>query len=297
MMIRQTNIAAAPLWIYHIMALATCLVWAMTFVSTKVIIFAGLNPTEIFIFRFSIAYVAMLTVSHRRFFSDSWRDEGLMALAGITGGSIFYIAQNTALELTFASDVSLLICTSPIFTMLLQKAVDGTPLKKQMMTGSVIALVGVGLVVMNGSLAFGSGPAGDMLTLFASLLWAFYCLVLQRLVKRYPTLMITRKVFFYGVVTALPVALLTGTEFHFSALASPEIAGNLLFLGILASMVCYILWNSAVRALGPARTSTYIYLQPLITIIASVLLLGEPLTVYVIVGCILILGGVYMAER
>lgn len=285
------------MWIYHLMALTTCMIWALTFVSTKVLILAGLTPTAIFILRFVIAYVAMLAICHRQFRSHTVKDECLMALAGLTGGSIFYIAQNTALELTYASDVSLLICTSPIFTMVLERIMVGTKLGRNMVVGSVIALFGVGLVVLNGSLTFGSGPTGDLITLCAAALWALYCLILQRLAKRYPTLVITRKVFFYGVVTGIPVAWAMGMDIDLAIVRQPEVIGNLLFLGVLASMLCYVLWNSALEKLGPVRTSFFIYLQPLVTIIASMIVLSEPLTIYEALGSILIISGVVLAER
>ncbi|MBD5308408.1 MAG: DMT family transporter [Bacteroides sp.] len=285
------------IWVYHLMALTTCMVWALTFVSTKVLILAGLTPTAIFILRFVIAYLAMMAVCHRQFRCSTIKDEGLMALAGLTGGSIFYIAQNTALELTYASDVSLLICTSPIFTMVLERIFVGTRLGRRMIVGSVIALFGVGLVVLNGSLTFGSGPVGDLITLCAAVLWALYCLILQRLSKRYATFVITRKVFFYGVITGLPIAWAMGVDIDFEVIRQPEVLGNLLFLGVLASMLCYVLWNSALEKLGPVRTSFFIYLQPLVTIIASMLVLSEPLTIYVALGSILIISGVVLAER
>ena len=283
--------------LYHLMALATCFVWAMTFISTKTLINAGLNPTEIFIMRFVIAYAAIVAICHDRLLSGSWKDEGLMALAGLTGGSVFFIAQNTALELTYASDVSLLICTAPLFTMILQRMTFGTPLNRKMITGALIGLGGVGLVVMNGTMTLGANPLGDLLTLVSAILWAVYCMVLERIGSRYPTMYVTRKVFFYGLVSAIIIAAAMNTPFHPELLKEPVVAGNILFLGLLASMACYSMWSAAVRVLGPAKTSTYIYLQPLVTVVASVLLLDEPVTVYVVSGCVLILGGVYLAER
>lgn len=95
--------------IYNLLAIFTVVVWGSTFVSTKVLINNGLTPTWIFMTRFVIAYLCILTISHRRLWSDSLKDELYMVAMGLTGGSIYFIAENTALQLTYASNVSLII--------------------------------------------------------------------------------------------------------------------------------------------------------------------------------------------
>ncbi len=160
--------------LFHLLALLTVSIWGVTFVSTKILIGAGLTPTEIFILRFALAYLCIIAVSHSRLWSDSIKDELLMCVAGLTGGSLYFIAENSALAITLASDVSLLICTAPIFTMLLGRIFLHVPLRQRMAAGSLIALCGVGLVVLNGTLNLGLNPLGDALTLAAALLWAAY---------------------------------------------------------------------------------------------------------------------------
>ena len=222
---------------FHMLAFVSVCIWGVTFVSTKILISAGLAPTEIFIYRFSLAYVCVAVASHSRLWCDSFRDEMLMCLAGLTGGSLYFITENTALEITFASNVSLLICTAPLFTMLLGKVFFHLPLRWSMVAGSFIALCGVGLVVFNGAFNLGVNPLGDILTLIAAFLWAVYCLLLKVLGNRYPVLFVTRKVFFYGLITAGLFALVEHTHFSVELLREPQVYSNLLFLGILASML------------------------------------------------------------
>lgn len=283
--------------IYHLLAFATVSIWGVTFVSTKMLIDEGLSPLEIFIYRFLIAYIGIVILSHDRLWTNNFKDEGLLFVAGISGGSLYFIAENSALGITFASNVSLLICTAPIFTMLLGKVILHIPLHRQMFAGSVIALFGVGCIVLNGSFNLGLNPLGDLLTMAAALLWAVYCIVLKILDRRYSIFFITRKVFFYGLLSAGIILIFHPCRFELELLRLPVVCGNLLFLGVLASMVCYIMWNSAVKVIGAEKTSNYIYCVPLITILAAVIFLSEPITAYTIIGTIMIIGGVYLAEK
>lgn len=283
--------------LFNIIALITVAVWGVTFISTKVLISSGLTPTWIFITRFAIAYLCILTISHRQLWAGSLKDELLMAAMGLTGGSLYFISENTALQFTYASNVSLIICATPILTMALDLLVYKNKVQLRAIIGSLIALCGVTIVILNGSLNLGLNPKGDFLTLLAAFFWAAYCMLLKKLNTRYSNLLITRKVFFYGFASAL---LLCFSE------PAPEIpAGdtliqvvlNLLFLGVVASFLCYIMWNNAVKILGPDKTANYIYFTPLITILASAAILEEPVTLWMLFGGAAIIGGVYLSAK
>lgn len=284
--------------IWHLMALMTAAIWGTTFVSTKVLINQGLSPADILFYRFLLAYLVMWFFSPRILFAHSLKDELLMVGAGLAGGSLYFIAENTALGITLASNVSLIICTTPVFTAILSHFfVKGEKLKRGLLYGSLIALGGVALVVFNGSFILQINPLGDFLTITAALMWAFYNIILKRLDSRYSTLLITRKVFFYGVITLLPVFLLNPLTTDTTILLKPVVIGNLIFLGLVASMLCYIMWNVAVKQLGPTRTSNYLYVIPLVTLLTSSVVIGETVTVIALTGAALILCGVYLAEK
>lgn len=160
-----------------------------------------------------------------------------------------------------------------------------------------MALLGVALVVFNGSFILQINPLGDMLTLLAALMWAFYGLILKRLGNRYPTLFITRKVFFYGIITLTPVLIVSPIHPQMEVLTEPAVIGNLLFLGVIASLLCYIMWNTAVKELGVVRTTNYIYVVPLVTLLTSAIVIDETITVIALIGSAFILSGVYVAEK
>ena len=79
-----------PLYLFHLLALCIVCVWGTTFVSTKTIISNGLTPTEIFIYRFALAYICVLFMAPRRLFADTFADEMRMIAAGLTGGSVYF---------------------------------------------------------------------------------------------------------------------------------------------------------------------------------------------------------------
>ncbi|MBF0650293.1 MULTISPECIES: DMT family transporter [Dysgonomonas] len=283
---------------YHIIAIFTVIVWGTTFVSTKILIGYGLSPVEIFLYRFVLAYIGIWFFCPRTLFANSKKDELLCVAAGLTGGALYFVFENTALGITLASNVSLIVCTSPIFTALLTFLFyKKEPLRPRLITGSLVALVGMALVVFNGSFILQINPLGDMLTVLAALSWAFYGIILKQLNGKYSTLFITRKVFFYGIITMLPFSLMDSATFTPSLLINPVIASNLIFLGLIASLLCFIAWNSAVKELGVVQTSNYIYFVPLVTLLTSAIVIDEHITIVALFGSVFILLGVYVAEN
>ena len=91
-------------------------IWGTTFVQTKVLINAGLCPEEIFLYRFVLAYLMIIPLAGKKLLLDSWRDEVAALLLGVTGGSLYFVTENTALIYGYCSNVSLLVCTTPLIT-------------------------------------------------------------------------------------------------------------------------------------------------------------------------------------
>lgn len=283
---------------YHLVAIVVVAIWGLTFISTKILIGHGLSPQEIFLLRFLMAYVGIWFISPRKLFADNWKDELWLLLGGITGGSFYFLTENMALEITLATNVAFIVCTAPLLTTILSLLIyKKEKATRSLIGGSLLALVGVALVVYNGSFVLKISPLGDFLTLLAALSWAFYSLIMKKMANRYRTTFITRKIFFYGVLTILPAFLFRPWQSAFSLLLEPSVLFNLLFLGVLASLACFVVWNMVLKQLGTVRASNYIYLNPLFTLVGSAVFLGEQLTIVALMGAVLILGGVYWAGR
>ena len=283
--------------LFHMITAAVVTIWGITFVSTKVLLQHGLGPMDIMFYRFVIAYCCILAISHKRLWANNWKDELMLMLSGLTGGTLYFIAENNALRISQASNVALLVCTTPIFTALLANWIFKEPLRKNMMIGSFIALIGVGLVVFSGSVILQINPLGDFLSIMAALMWAIYCLILKPLGNRYSTTFITRKVFIYSILSVMVYFLFDPLMMDVEVLTHPIVLLNLFFLGIVASMLCFIAWNAAVKVLGPSRTANYIYVQPMSTLVLSSIILSEVITLTSLIGAACIIGGVYLAEK
>lgn len=283
---------------YQLAALFTVTVWGTTFVSTKVLIANSLTPAEIFLIRFALAYLCILPFAGGRMKAANLRDELLLAAAGLSGGSLYFLTENMALEYAPASNVSLIVCTAPVWTAVaMSLCYHGERMSRRQIAGSALAFAGMILVVLNGHFVLRLSPRGDMLALAAAMLWMVYSLVIKRIGDRYLAIFITRKVFFYGLVTILPIFAFRPFDAGWEVLSRPVVWGNLLFLGVIASMLCYVLWNAAMLRLGAVRTTNYIYFNPLVTIVAAALCIGERITPAALTGAALILYGMWRAEK
>lgn len=285
------------LWV-NILAMLMVLMWGTSFISTKYLLNNGLNASQIYIIRFGIAYIALLLFTYRDMAVKSWKDELIFLFCGLTGGSIYFIAENIAIEKTLVSNVGILVTTAPLLTAMVAKIFNrNESFGKNVIIGSVIAFSGVAFVIFNSSFKVKISPVGDILSLIAALSWAFYSISLRKVYDRYDVLVLTRKVFFYGIVTSIPFALFMDSEVTTATFTDGWVLFNLVFLGLGASMSAYIIWNYIVKCIGAVRSSNYLYISPIVTLLASVLLLDEQITLVGLVGCILILGGVVFSSK
>ena len=282
---------------FNIIAFVTVAIWGTTFISSKILL-NTLTPIEVMFFRFVIAYFVLLLLYPKFNKIQSIKEEILFLIAGITSGSLYFLTENTAVKISLASNVSLILATSPMLTAFLAHFfTKGEKLNKNLVIGFFIAILGVFLVIFNGNFILKLNPTGDILALGASLCWAAYSVLSKTFSQKYHTLYLTRKIFFYAIITTFP--FLFTSEFNFSPfkLMIFEVIINLLFLGIIASSICYVFWSFAIDKLGVIKTNNYLYFLPLITLILSVIILHEKITAFSLTGAILILLGVYVSEK
>ena len=287
---------------YHFVAFVVVAIWGSTFVFTKMLLLNGLSPAQIFTLRFIIAYLLLLGYSLMRpfrLFSDSFRDELLMVALGITGGSVYFLAENAAMLFTTATNTSLIVCSCPLFAMLLFAIIyrHSEHISKLQAVGSVLACLGMAVVVLNGHFVLHLSPLGDLLAFAACLCWAIYSLLMRPASERYSSLFITRKVFFYGLLTIIPYYFFVPGFPSIDVLMRPEVLWNLLFLSVVASMICYLLWNWVISKLGAVIATNWVYFNPITTILFAWWLLHEQITIYFLIGTVLILVGMYLADK
>ena len=282
----------------HLMAGVTSIVWGTTLVSSKVLLHYGLTPAQIMLYRFIIAYLFLWILYPRTHRIKSVKDEFSFLSIGFFGGTFYFLLENTALEYTQATNVGLICATVPLLTaMLAHLFMKGVRLSRYILAGSILSLAGVALVVFNGNFILKLNPLGDLLTFGAAFSWAVYSILIRHISGRYNVLFITRKLFLYGLLTLSPYFLFQPFGAPLKTLLIPEVAANLLFLGVIASSLCYVMWSVAIKNLGPITTNNYIYLLPFITMLTAAVVLDEKITMFVIIGALLIIGGVWYAEN
>lgn len=283
----------------HIFALFSVAVWGSCYVLTKNLLAAGFTALQITPIRMALAYVVLLLM-RPKFRKLPLKDELIFVLIGLFGGSVYFWLQNTALTQTFAANVSIIVCLSPIFTALFAWAASRgrERIGSFLIIGSLIAIVGVVLVVLNGSLNFHLSPKGDLLALAAGISWAVYSILIKRYTDTMDGFLVTRRVMFWAFVTAVPLMLLhDGMPDLAPLFTQPKVLLSWLFLGILGNAICFALWNIAFKELGVVVTNNYLYASPFVTLIVGWLLLGEPLSWMGVLGAVLITIGVILAQH
>lgn len=280
-------------------ATATVVIWAETFISSKIVISNGVSPAELFFYRFAIAYIFIWILSPKKLLADSWKDELYLLVLGITGGSLYFLAENSALEYSTASNVAILVSSSPLMTAL----VVGIFYREERLTvkqiiGSLVSFAGMVLVVLNGSLVLHLNPVGDSLAIGAALMWALYSLVLRKVSDKYDTVFITRKVFAYGLVSmVLYFLFIRPLNFDTGTLSNPAVWGNILYLGIIASLLCFVMWNWALKKIGTVKTTNLIYGQSFFTMVIASVILGEKITPMAIAGAVILVTGMILVFK
>ena len=282
----------------YLAAVFTIFVWGTTYISTKVLL-QDFSPVEIMYIRFILGFAALWLVSRKVLRVRSKREELYFAAAGLSGITLYFLLENIALSYTLASHAGIIISVAPFFTAvfgwLFAKA--GRP-SRNFFVGFVIAMAGIVLLNAGGAETEGASAFGDILALLAAVAWAAYSLIYKKVTSfGYPTLLATRRTFFWGILFLTPCAIADGLHISTTELLKPVNFGNLLFLGLGASAVCFVTWNYAVKKLGALKTSVFIYMTPVITAITAVIILHEKMTGFTVAGMILTIVGLVISER
>ena len=295
----------------YLMAAFAIFIWGITFVCTKHLL-NYFSAFEILVIRFVLAYF-FLFILYPNQLKLSGKENLLLALAGLTGVTLYQFTENLALDFTTASNVSIIVAICPIFTALTsQFFLKEKHLSPRFVIGFCLAFAGIVLVSFNGKINFNLSPKGDFLALLSAICWGFYSLFLTVINKKgYNTIAITRKIFFYAILFMLPLMIMGLFSKDSNSAAYAELSGSLnaerfssvfnwvllCFLGILASGVCFVAWNKACVILGTVKISTGLYLIPVVTILFAAIFLDEKITLMGGIGAALTILGLFVSSK
>lgn len=282
-----------------LMALVVIAIWSETFVSSKILLSTGLMPADIFFFRFLLSYVCLVAISHKRLWAKTLKHELLFFASGVAGGSLYFLTENMALKFSTASNVAIIVGTTPLMTALILACFyKDERMNRRQLIGSLLAFLGLILVVLNGQFVLHLNPLGDVLALSASITWGFYSLFMKTLSTQYDTQFITRKVFAYGLISILPwFVCIEPLQTNWQLLQRPGVWINIVYLGLVASLLCFLAWNWLLPRLGVVKSTNIIYTQCAFTMIISAAVLGETITLMAITGTIILIGGMLLISH
>lgn len=282
----------------HLAATLTIVIWGTTFVSTKILL-AVLNPLEILLLRFLLGIAVLFVIHPHRLQVSDKMQEFLFAGAGLCGITLYYLLENIALTYSLASNVGVIICISPFFTALLSYYfLKGEPLRFQFFIGFFVAISGIFLISFNGRTSFQLNPLGDFLAIVAAFIWSVYSVLTRKISEfGYNTIQTTRRIFFYGLVFMFPSFLFFSFDWNPEPFFNIVFFLNILYLGLGASALCFVTWNFSVKVLGTIRSSVFIYLVPVITVLTSAFILHETISLMAAAGTVLTLIGLAISEN
>ncbi|MCE5342630.1 MAG: DMT family transporter [Eubacteriales bacterium] len=281
----------------HALALCTVLVWGTTFIASTVAL-RTLSPVELLALRILIAIAALALANPHRLKLQSRRHELYLLGAGLSGVTLYFLFEYIALTYTSSANCSVIISSAPFFVALAMRfLLREERLNRSFFIGFVVAMVGVSMVSFAGR-SLKLNPLGDVLCILAAISWAFYSVCIRKLEGYgYNMMLITRRIFLYGLLFLLPIIAVTGFSVTPADILNTDTLLSILFLGLVASALCFVMWNTAVRLIGPIKTSAYIYLTPPVTIIFAYIILNDPIHPLAIAGAALTLFGLFISQR
>ncbi|NLI21900.1 MAG: DMT family transporter [Clostridiales bacterium] len=281
----------------HLLALLTIFIWGTTFIASTVAM-RTLQPVELLSLRMVIAIIVLFIAKPRRLRLQNPRHELYLLGAGLSGVTLYFLFENFALTLTNSANCSVIVSTAPFFVAIATRLVlKEEKLTRSFFVGFVVAMAGVCMVSFAGR-SLHLNPLGDGLCILAAVSWAFYSVFVRKLDGfGYNTLLITRRIFAYGLIFLLMTAPFMHYHIEWADVLNRDTLVSVLFLGLVASALCFVTWNTAVQLIGPLKTSAYIYLIPGVTILFARLILHDPIHPLAIAGAVLALIGLMISQR
>jgi drug/metabolite transporter (DMT)-like permease len=275
--------------------------WGISFIATKVAV-ADVPPAVVVWLRFTIGLVILFVfMLYRRMLRlPTFKDGLYFALLGFIGISFHQWLQSTGLVTSQASTTSWIVSTAPIFIALLAWLFLREKLGIMAVLGIGLATLGVLLVVSKGNISSmftgAIGTPGDLLVLISAPNWAVFSVLSRSALKKFPALFVLFYVMLFGWIFS---------SIHFLSIQGwttiPQISSSgwlaVAFLGIGCTALAYIFWYDGLQAITASQAGVFLYIEPLVSLVAAALILGEIITLPALIGGSFILLGVWLVNR
>ena len=278
----------------HLLAITLMVMWSLSYLSIK-IISEEVSPTLSAFYRFCLAAIILIIILKVKYPEEKIlkEDKFKLAFGGIFGVGLYFIFENYAVAYTSASNVAILIASIPIFTLFSQGIIYKEKMTYGKVLGATLSLVGIIIIVVSKERVslFSKGSIGDLMALGAVISWVIYNIVCSNFKGNYKIITITTYQIVWG-------ALFLSPSIFFSALQIPstKVILNIAFLSIFCSCIGYVIYVYCLKELGATIITTYINLQPIMSIIAAAVILKEAITIWQVIGCGVIIIGVSLVS-
>ena len=278
--------------------------WGSSFVIVKAILKEGLSPIAVATFRFLLAGILFLiVVIINRIKNPKYttiiekKDIKTIIILALSGVTIFFIAQYTGIKMANASIASILVCLlSPILISLLSAKIFKEKLSKKQLLGITTAAIGTATVILGGTPNLETNFTfllGSLILLSTPLLWTTYTLIGKNIMKKYNPFLIVSYVNIIGGLFLIPFSLAENSFKTILTLTNQEWLA-ISYLAITCSVLGYFIWFHVMKQTNASTTSSFLFAEPLITVIFASILIKEEITIFIISGGFLILAGLYL---
>lgn len=274
------------------------MVWGVNFPLIKIAL-EVVPPLAFNALRFPMAALALWLLLRSLGIRRSMRRADVLGIVslGILGNVVYQGLFIFGVARTTAGNASLLLATSPAWTVVLSSLTGQERVPRAVWGGVLATLLGMVLVVAGGAgMSFQrSTLGGDLLMMLAAVAWAAYTVGSRPLVQRYGAMPLTAWTLWIGTVGVVAIGLPSLREVDLAAI-DPGVWGIVVYAGVLSISVAYALWNRGVRRLGNSRTAVYSNLVPVVALLTAWIALGERPTALQVAGAAVILWGLRLTR-
>ncbi|MEU0249726.1 DMT family transporter [Streptomyces sp. NPDC006235] len=272
--------------------MAAALFWSSSYAVTKQVL-EDVGPLSIGAIRFTLAALLLgviVRLSKHRPARPDPRQRRQLYLSGFLGITVYFILENVGVDLSTASDASLIVATYPLMTMLVELVVFRTRMPLPRVTGVLLATVGAFLVVRNGAEVGGSSRwLGDILLLLGGLAWAGYNVLGKRASAGQDAASVTYYQTLAGAAGFLLASLPEADDWR-----TPDTTASslLVYLAVACSVGGFLLYNYGLRRMASSVAVNILNLVPVFGVIGAVVINGESIRLAQVTGGVIIIAGV-----
>ncbi|MDP4177973.1 MAG: DMT family transporter [Bacillota bacterium] len=278
----------------NVLAILIMIMWGLSYLSTKVVV-NEVEPLLCAFYRFVISTIILFVILKVKYPEEKILKEDRFRLifGAFLGVTLYFFFENYSIKYTSASNVSILLSAIPVFTLISQRIIFKEKLTLKKLAGAILSAIGIIIIIASKDKVslFSKGTLGDLMAIAASVCWVAYNMVTCKFKGNYKSITITAYQSLWGCIFLSPSLFLS----HIT-IPSVKVILNTVYLGVFCSCIAYVLYVYCLEHLGPTVLTTYINLQPIVSVVSAWILLSEKITIYQVAGSGIIIIGVFLVS-